>query len=107
MATPPQKTQPYPLRRCYFCGRYVQVKKPDEFLLIVLENGRSFNFCISHWKKLTAVASPALVDEFRRKYLMRYEQMIDKEKSLISVSVKAILQQLDWMRKGSEIPKTR
>jgi hypothetical protein len=71
-----QPNQPFPLRRCYFCGTFVQVKHPDEFRLRIHKNGRSFVFCIEHLKKLLSVASYELIEDYRRRYLKEENKVL-------------------------------
>ena len=58
--------QPYPLRGCYLCGKKVQVKIKDPFLLEVHADGRSFNYCTPHLLVLQKYAPLPYIDKHRR-----------------------------------------
>jgi YHS domain-containing protein len=58
------------VRRCYLCGTNTTLpRSADSFLLQTLKNGRSYNFCSDHWRKLLKVAPAEKIEEHRRKYL--------------------------------------
>jgi len=71
-----KNNQPFFLRRCYFCGTHVQIKHADEYISRIHKNGRSFVFCIEHLKKLRSVASPALIDDYRRRSLKEENKVL-------------------------------
>jgi hypothetical protein len=49
MTTPTNYTPPE-IRRCYLCGKNMNLPRTaDSFLLHVLKNGRSYNYCSYHW----------------------------------------------------------
>ena len=61
---------PRPFRRCYFCGTNTLLPRwADDFLLAVLPNGRSYNYCRKHWKLFRTVACPSTIEEHRCKFL--------------------------------------
>jgi hypothetical protein len=85
--------QPFPLRRCYFCGSNVQVKWDDPFLLRVHENGRSFNFCINHLQAFLKIAPFSLIDFYRRTYLKEEQKKILIKQVPLEVMTKSLFQQ--------------
>jgi len=54
------------MRKCYFCGRGVKIRTTDKLLLETLPNGRSYNFCSVHWKKLRAHGTPQEIETYRK-----------------------------------------
>ena len=83
MTTPTNHNLPQ-VRRCYRCGtNTTRPRSADNFLLQTLKNGRSYNYCSHHWRKLLKVAPTDKIEEHRRKYLseedlknnIRYKQL--------------------------------
>ena len=62
--------KPPEVRRCYLCGKNTTLpRSADAFLLQVLRNGRSYNYCRKHWRKLREVASAENIEKHRRESL--------------------------------------
>jgi hypothetical protein len=69
MTTPTNHTPPE-VRRCYLCGRNMNLPSTaDSFLLQVLKNGRSYNYCSYHWQLLRKYAPAEKIEEHRRNNL--------------------------------------
>jgi len=58
------------VRRCYLCGTNTTLPRTaDSFLLQVFTNGRSYNYCQKHWRKLQQFAPVHLIEHHRRTLL--------------------------------------
>lgn len=93
MTTPTNYTPPE-VRRCYLCGRNVSLPRTaDSFLLLVLKNGRSYNYCSYHWQILRKYASAEKIEEHRRKYL--HEE--DIKNNIFYSTLRKIISELERM----------
>jgi hypothetical protein len=94
MTTQPPPYTPPIVRRCYLCGTNTTLPRTaDDFLLQVLKNGRSYNYCTHHWKKLRQHAPEHIVEQHRRKYLHE----ADPKNNIHYSTLKKIISELERM----------
>jgi hypothetical protein len=73
----------------------VQVKQDDPFLLLVLHDGRSFNFCTYHFHRLLRYAPFPVIDEYRREILAKE---ITEKTYTSRQNLKRVIEGLMWLK---------